>query len=640
MSDMTFPSSIVTVYAKTCLLVVGILIGCGVEPTQAQTDTKLYWYDADLETFRRANPDGDEIETILSERVPNLRTWTLHPTEPIVYGSTNDRLLQIPLDGAPKSTLLQTDVISPTDVAITPAYVYWHDRYFNDIRRSNHDGSEVLIIANNVDCSRIDIEVDWNNGEVYWSDECQQKIERTDLDGSNRAELITAADGLGQPSSFVLDLVHEYMYWVDCLGRKIQRARLTGENIEDLVTEGIETPEAANGLALDVVAGKLYWTDIVVGISRANLDGTDAEVLIADLDIPLDDDPYSIQLDLVNRRMYWLDVEKHILASAHLDGTDFHVELTQAPGRNLTLHDGYFYWSNGRILRSAVDDELFEPVVENRKGFMYNLALDPLTSTLFWGDTQNVYSFALTTEAETILAPIETLGRVIAIAFDAQREHIYAATWPGVSRLDRNDGTVTLLTDQRSSAEHIALDLHNRWVYWATSTQIYRMNMEGTDVEVIIDSASQLQGLAVDGMGHTLYWIDGGSQTIRRAQLDGANPEVLVTEGNPHGLALASTAGIIVDTESTEQSFELALTSYPNPFLNEVTLRYELPQPSLMQITVYDVLGRVMYTQQPRYQHEGVQHVRVSTQGWASGLYMAQLVLGAKNLQAPLLLVR
>ena len=53
------------------------------------------------------------------------------------------------------------------------------------------------------------------------------------------------------------------MYWTDWgtgpdLGTaKIQRANLDGSNIEDLVTR-LDTPR---GPVLDVVGGKMYWTD-------------------------------------------------------------------------------------------------------------------------------------------------------------------------------------------------------------------------------------------------------------------------------------------------------------------------------------------------------------------------------------------
>ena len=70
------------------------------------------------------------------------------------------------------------------------------------------------------------------------------------------------------------------IFWTDFGADKIQRANLDGSNIEDLVTQGLSVP---TGIALDVVGGKMYWTDLANytdKIQRANLDGSDVQDLV------------------------------------------------------------------------------------------------------------------------------------------------------------------------------------------------------------------------------------------------------------------------------------------------------------------------------------------------------------------------
>ena len=43
--------------------------------------------------------------------------------------------------------------------------------------------------------------------------------------------------------------------------RGIHRANLDGSNVEDLITSGLVAPD---GLALDVIGGKMYWADVRV----------------------------------------------------------------------------------------------------------------------------------------------------------------------------------------------------------------------------------------------------------------------------------------------------------------------------------------------------------------------------------------
>ena len=69
---------------------------------------------------------------------------------------------------------------------------------------------------------------------------------------------------------------------------KVQRANLDGSNIETLITE----LEAPFGIALNVDGGKMYWTEADMDVpgrykvQRANLDGSNIETLVTGLEAP------------------------------------------------------------------------------------------------------------------------------------------------------------------------------------------------------------------------------------------------------------------------------------------------------------------------------------------------------------------
>ena len=75
------------------------------------------------------------------------------------------------------------------------------------------------------------------------------------------------------------------MYWTDWGGdRTVSRANLDGTSVEVIVT-GESEP---TGIALDTVAGKIYWTDYADNdIKRSNLDGTGLETLATGLSSPI-----------------------------------------------------------------------------------------------------------------------------------------------------------------------------------------------------------------------------------------------------------------------------------------------------------------------------------------------------------------
>src|SRR5262249_33725029 len=74
------------------------------------------------------------------------------------------------------------------------------------------------------------------------------------------------------------------MDWADGSG-DIRRANLDGSDQQILVTR----QNLPQGLALDLAGGQMYWTDNPLGtgdIRRANLDGTDQQTLISGLNGP------------------------------------------------------------------------------------------------------------------------------------------------------------------------------------------------------------------------------------------------------------------------------------------------------------------------------------------------------------------
>ena len=129
--------------------------------------------------------------------------------------------------------------------------------------------------------------------KIYWTEwAVGQKIQRANLDGTDREDFITT--GLGRPQGIAVDANGGKVYWSDNGTVKIQRANLDGTNVEDLVT-GLDGLTSPLGIALDVSGGKIYWVDYVIGqpgtgrIQRAKLDGTAVEAnFITKLTVPVD----------------------------------------------------------------------------------------------------------------------------------------------------------------------------------------------------------------------------------------------------------------------------------------------------------------------------------------------------------------
>jgi DNA-binding beta-propeller fold protein YncE len=192
----------------------------------------------------------------------------------------------------------------------------------------NPDGSDLKVIVSEGRRLPDGIVVDADAGHLYWTNMGNPSandgsIERVDFDGKNVIHIVPPG-GTFTPKQLQLDEKNRKLYWCDREGMRVMRANLDGSKIETLIdtSEGDALPgkdvkKWCVGIALDVEAGKIYWTqkgpenagegrifranlEIPKGQSAANR--KDIELLYEGLPEPID-----LELDLAHRTMYWTD---------------------------------------------------------------------------------------------------------------------------------------------------------------------------------------------------------------------------------------------------------------------------------------------------------------------------------------------
>jgi hypothetical protein len=190
------------------------------------------------------------------------------------------------------------------------------------------DGSDLKTILSEGRKLPDGIVVDVAECHIYWTNMGNPSvndgsIDRADLDGRNIRNIVPAG-GTFTPKQLKLDKKNGKLYWSDREGMRVMRCDLNGSNVETLVdtSQGDSRPGPDQmkwcvGIALDVEADKVYWTQKGPDnagqgrIFRANLEipkgqtpanRKDIELLFGGLPEPID-----LDLDLVNRMMYWTD---------------------------------------------------------------------------------------------------------------------------------------------------------------------------------------------------------------------------------------------------------------------------------------------------------------------------------------------
>src|SRR5260221_659012 len=167
------------------------------------------------------------------------------------------------------------------------------------------------------------------------------------------------------------------IFVLDLAGGRVLTANPDGSDLKTIVEEGRRLPD---GLAVDIAAGHLYWTNM--GNPKAN-DGT---ILRSDLDggnlitiVPpgATFTPKQIQIEKNTAKLYWSDREGMRVMRANLDGSNIEtlVDTSQGDprpgpdaakwcvGMAVDVEHGKFYWTQkgddnaeqGRIFRANPD---------------------------------------------------------------------------------------------------------------------------------------------------------------------------------------------------------------------------------------------------------------------------------------------
>src|SRR4051794_7666530 len=206
------------------------------------------------------------------------------------------------------------------------------------------------------------------------------------------------------------------IFVLDLGGGRVLTANPDGSDLKTIVEEGRKLPD---GLAVDIAAGHLYWTNM--GNPKAN----DGSILRSDLDgknlttiVPpgVTFTPKQIQIEKSTGKLYWCDREGMRVMRANLDGSNIETLVDTSdgdprPGPDATkwcvgiavdVERGKFYWTQkggdnaeqGRILRASIDMSSLEtPADRQDVELLYealpepiDLDIDPHTRMLYWTD--------------------------------------------------------------------------------------------------------------------------------------------------------------------------------------------------------------------------------------------------------------
>lgn len=236
--------------------------------------------------------------------------------------------------------------------------------------------------------------VEVGRADIYWTDwEGANNVWRAGLDGSNPTAIVNGQfPNLSKPEGIDLDLTNGWMYVADSGGTggsgsnpSLVRINFAANDIENITLVGKPTD-----VALDVLGGKVYWTDADLGtdVWRADLDGSNHELLISNQFTDLS----GIALDLVNNKMYLTD-QAGSVAWANLDGTGIQTLATggRPSGVAVDAINNKFYWTDwegeNNVWQANLDGSNAAAIITSQFSNLNGIDVDPTIGKIYLADT-------------------------------------------------------------------------------------------------------------------------------------------------------------------------------------------------------------------------------------------------------------
>jgi DNA-binding beta-propeller fold protein YncE len=286
------------------------------------------------------------------------------------------------------------------------------------------------------------------------------------------------------------------IFFLDLGGGRVLSANPDGSDLKTLLIEGRKLPD---GLAVDVAAGHLYWTNMGNpkandgSIFRSDLDGRNLTTIIAPGGTFT---AKQLQIDKPNGKLYWCDREGMRVMRANLDGSSIETLVDTSQGDS-------------------------RPGADPTK-WCVGIAVDADAGKLYWSQKGDDNAGE---------------GRILRANLDIPR---------GQTPSNRTD--IELLYDKLPEPIDLDLDLGSRMLYWTDrgdpprGNTVNRAPLEAPRDErpvpqIVFTHLMEGIGLALDPKHGRMFITDFGG-SVYSANLDGSDPKtLLIAEGNLTGIA-------------------------------------------------------------------------------------------------------
>ncbi|MEM7551200.1 MAG: FG-GAP-like repeat-containing protein [Bacteroidota bacterium] len=351
----------------------------------------------------------------------------------------------------------------------------------------------------------------------------------------------------------------------------IQRSNLDGSNV-DLNESGT----AVQDLVVDPVTNRIFWIesrgagipDVIRVADISSFGGTISFANQADfLLLGSNAQPFALEIDLINRQIYWTERGDNAIARANIDTStpvrDPVASVNFLRGLGLDPENGKMYYiqeiTSDLIVQANLDGSSPVTVLDGTDfGFaaFTEVAVDELNDMIYFTVNNEIWVSDLDGSAGSRQMILSGLESPRGIDIDNEGGFLfYADSGPtgniGRSSLD-GSGQIDIVTGLDAPA-NVALDLSTfdpPKLYWSeeSGSEINRSNLDGTEFEEYYTGFPVFPtGIDIDEQSGFIYWTNTDGQ-VRRAGIGETSfesSEALIDESSA---VQRNVQGIAIDT--------------------------------------------------------------------------------------------
>uniref|UniRef100_A0A0N4ZXC0 Low-density lipoprotein receptor-related protein 6 n=1 Tax=Parastrongyloides trichosuri TaxID=131310 RepID=A0A0N4ZXC0_PARTI len=192
---------------------------------------------------------------------------------------------------------------------------------------------------------------DSDNITIFWVDISSKSINSGRLYKSLLVDVTPIITfGIHTPEGIAVDWIGKNIYWVDSVLDQIFVSDFNGKYVTSILNINITNPR---GIAIDSNLGYLFWSDWDLKnprIERSNMDGSDRKVIYKSEEPVESGWINDVSLDLVSKRIYWVDAKSDKIMTTDYNGNDLKEILKESKFLGhpfgVEVFENHVYWGD------------------------------------------------------------------------------------------------------------------------------------------------------------------------------------------------------------------------------------------------------------------------------------------------------